>query len=102
MPDGRLLICMATARRARVYPVGTGWLIGFLLGAVFGALGYLVSGRLAMGLILFAATGTSLGYTFEQSVRGRPMTALERWLTWLLVVTGLVVLGLVLLSQTVL
>ena len=93
---------MAIARRARVYPAGTGWLTGFLLGAVFGALAVMLSGRLTMGLILFAATGTSLGYTFEQSVRGRPMTPVERWVTWLLVVAGLVVLGLVLLSQTVL
>ena len=77
-------------------------MIGFLLGAVFGALAVMLSGRLAMGLILLAATGTSLGYTLEQSVRGRPMTPVERWLTWLLLVAGLVVLGLVLFSRTVL
>jgi hypothetical protein len=72
-------------------PVGVGWLLGFALGLVTGLVAWLVSGEVSLGLILFVATGTALGFKVEQTLDGRPLTPREQRLARLAVVAGLVV-----------
>jgi uncharacterized membrane protein YjjP (DUF1212 family) len=72
-------------------PVGVGWVLGFTLGLVTGFVAWLVSGEVTVGLILFVATGTALGFTVEQSLATRQLTPHEQRLVRLALVVGLVV-----------
>lgn len=88
---------MSTGQTNGRFPAGLGWLLGFFLGFVFGVIAWLVAGDPIIGVILFAATGTPLGYTIEQGLDTRPLTeAQSRALFWLAtagIVVGALLLG---------
>ena len=82
---------METAPEPHRYPQGTGWMAGFILGAIVGVTAWLLASEVSIGLILFAATGTALGFAFEQAMATRPPTRRERRLALILLVFGILV-----------
>lgn len=84
---------MSPGSTLRRFPVGTGWIAGYALAFLVGVLAWVVAGEVTVGLILFFATGTAFGVSFERSIDTRPLTERERRLALALTAAGLVVGG---------
>lgn len=60
-----------------------------------GVTAWLLASEVTIGLILFAATGTALGFGIEQALSTRPPTKRDRRLALILLVAGILVGALV-------
>lgn len=90
---------MATTS-GRQYPPGTGWLVGYVLALIFGALAWVIAREVTIALIVFVATGPALGVAFEESLSTRPLSGRQRRMVFALAALGTLV-GLVVLVALV-
>ena len=79
------------------YPAGTGWLVGYALGAGIGLVVWSLTGEVPLGIVAFAATAPPLGLALEAVLDTRPLSATQRRYVRLLAIAGVVVGALVLL-----
>lgn len=82
---------MTSEPTASRFPVGMGWVAGYVLAFLVGVIAGVVADDITIGLILCFATGTAFGVSFERSMDTRPLTERERRLALFLTVAGLVV-----------
>ena len=79
------------------YPGGTGWLVGYVLGAGIGLVVWTITREVTLGIVALAATAPVLGFALEHAVDTRPLSETRRRYLRLLVIAGVVVGALVLL-----